>query len=139
MRCSTATPAASAPPADGWVGGIIALRDGLDAANTSRFPAAQFGPFDDRQKIPRLQKIAATFAHRGARLRDPQAAVKSPMPSRKRNGTNDVGIRIWQGNYGNGLVTQLRPLETSVGWWGVGPLDQPCHLRHISIMIGNLD
>ena len=32
---------------------------------------------------------------------------------------------IVSGNYGNGLVTQLQPFETSVGWWGVGPKDQP--------------
>jgi hypothetical protein len=114
------------PPADEWVGGIIALRDGLDAANTDRFPEAQFGPFNGtHDHIPRLQKIAAKFAHRGAQLRDPVAAVKGAMPSRKRNGTNDVGIRIWQGNYGNGAITQLAPLESSIGWWGVGPSDQP--------------
>eukprot|EP01052_Picozoa_sp_SAG31_P040563 SAG31_NODE_5903_length_2264_cov_1.843880_2_plen_419_part_00 len=111
-------------PADEWVGGIIALRDGLDAANTSRFPEAQFGPFNGtNDHIPRLQKIAAMFAHRGAQLRDPIAAVKPAMPSRKRNGTNDVGIRVWQGNYG--VITQLAPFESSIGWWGVGPPDQP--------------
>ena len=50
------------------VGGIIALRDGLDAANVSRFPAAQFGPWghSQQQHVARLQAIAAAFAHRGA-------------------------------------------------------------------------
>ena len=47
------------------------------------------------------------------------------MASRRRNGTNDVGYRIWQGNYGNGLIEQLSPFETSIGYWGVGPIDQP--------------
>ena len=70
-------------------------------------------------------KIAAEYAHRGAVVRDPAAAVGDAMGSRKRSGTNDVGYRIWQGNYGNGLLTQLQPWETSVGWWGVGPADQP--------------
>ncbi len=115
------------PPSDEWVGGIIALRDGLDAANTSRFPEAQFGAWgrNGLDNQARLQKIAAAFARRGAKEHDPAAATKGAMGSRKRNGTNDVGFRIWQGNYGNGLITQLRPFETSIGWWGVGPLDQP--------------
>ena len=81
------------PPADNWVGGIIALRDGLDAANTTRFPESEFGEWGKGEEgnVARLQKIAAAFAHRGAVERDPVAATKSAMPSRKRNGTNDVG------------------------------------------------
>ena len=129
------------PPTTDWVGGIIALHDGLDAANFSRFPATQFGPWEedpgwewehpngsghgDDQKVARLQNIARAFAHRGAVERDPHAAAGGAMGSRRRNGTNDVGYRTWQGNYGNGLVTQLQPFESSVGWWGVGPHDQP--------------
>ena len=61
----------------------------------------------------------------GAVEGDPQAATGAAMASRRRNSTNDVGWRIWEGNYGNGLVTQLAPAETSVGWWRVGPTDQP--------------
>ena len=114
------------PPADDWVGGIIALRDGLDAANFSRFPEAQFGAWGSKtEKVARLRAITAAFAKRGAVERDPEAATAPAMESRHRKGTNDAGYRIWQGNYGNGLVTQLQPFETSVGWWGVGPPDQP--------------
>ena len=76
-------------------------------------------------RVERLQKIAAAFAKNGAVERDPVAAAGSAMSSRKRNGTNDVGYRIWQGNYGNGLITQLAPFESSIGYWGAGPADQP--------------
>ena len=114
------------PPADDWVGGIIALRDGLDAANFSRFPEAQFGAWGSKtESVARLRAITAAFAKRGAVERDPEAASGNAFDMRHRNGTNDVGFRIWQGNYGNGLVTQLQPFLTSVGWWGVGPQDQP--------------
>ena len=114
------------PPADDWVGGIIALRDGLDAANFSRFPEAQFGPWGSKKdSAARLRAIAAAFAKRGAVERDPEAATGNAFDTRHRKGTNDAGYRIWQGNYGNGLVMQLQPFETSVGWWGVGPPDQP--------------
>jgi hypothetical protein len=62
---------------------------------------------------------------RGAREGDPVAAASCGMRSRYRNSTNDVGWRIWTGNYGNQRVTQLAPQATSVGHWNVGPQDQP--------------
>ena len=112
------------PPATDWVGGIIALRDGLDSANTTRFPESKFGTATVKNK-DRLVAIAKVFADKGAREGDLHAATSGAMASRKRNSTNDVGWRIWQGNYGNGVVTQLAPFETSIGRWAVGPMDQP--------------
>ena len=38
---------------------------------------------------------------------------------------DDVGWNIYTGNYGNGLVEMLKPSETSIGRWRVGPRDQP--------------
>lgn len=113
------------PPADDWVGGIVALRDGLDSANVERFPESQFGPAVLNNNQQRLLAIAAAFAGKGAVEGDPEAATDSAMGSRRRNSTNDVGLRIWEGNYGNGLVTQLQPANTSIGRWNVGPSDQP--------------
>ena len=160
------------------VGGIIALRDGLDAANFTRFPAAQFGPWghNPQQHVARLQAIAAAFAHRGAgehtacrrssklgcvahtddaallqwsatrkrRRRARCRAAGATAPTMSGTAPGRVSDRshprfifrcallpspdpggIVSGNYGNGLVTQLQPFETSVGWWGVGPKDQP--------------
>lgn len=112
------------PPTINWVGGIIALRDGLDSANTNRFPESKFGIANVKNKA-RLMAIAKAFASQGAREGDLHAATSAAMNSRKRNSTNDVGWRIWEGNYGNGAVSQLAPLETSVGRWAVGPKDQP--------------
>ena len=112
------------PPADAWVGGIVALRDGLDSANVQRFPEARFGTADI-QNQQRLLAIAAAFADKGAVEGDPKAAASEADGSRKRNSTNDVGWRIWEGNYGNGLVTQLQPAATSVGRWNVGPATSP--------------
>jgi hypothetical protein len=71
-----------------------------------------------------MQKIAASLKKRGAMLGDPKAATSNPDASRKRSAPNDVGWRIWRGNYGNGLITQVAPDATSVGWYHVGPQDQ---------------
>ena len=107
-------------PYDGWVGGIVGLRDGLDAANTDRFPEASFGPADITNKA-RFEAITAAFAAKGATLGDPAAAMcPTPICSRRANAMNDVGWRVLEGNFGNGGLTQLTPNTTSVGWWQVG-------------------
>ena len=114
------------PPAFDWVGGIIMLRDGLDSANVTRFPEATFGPSTPiGQSGDRMLKIAHAFAEKGAAVGDVKAATGCPTASRHATKMNDVGYRIWQGNYGNGLLTQLKPMATSVGRWRVGPQDQP--------------
>ena len=114
------------PPASDWVGGIIMLRDGLDSANITRFPEETFGPSTPMgQSGDRMLKIAHAFAEKGAAVGDVKAATSGPDASRHATKMNDVGYRIWQGNYGNGLLTQLKPMATSVGRWRVGPQDQP--------------
>lgn len=105
-------------------GAIIALRDGLDSNDTDRFPEAKFGTAVKGNQ-DRLLAIAKAFSSRGAAVGDPKAASADPMGSRKRQHMNDVGWRIWRGNYGNGLLTQLDPIASSIGWWRVGPKDQP--------------
>ncbi len=83
------------PPANKWVGGFVALRDGLDSANWTRFPNETFGDAKQRN-IDRLKAIRDAFKSRGAKLGDPVAASSAAMHSRERNSTNDVGWRIWQ-------------------------------------------
>jgi hypothetical protein len=114
------------PPvtADTWPGAIVALRDGLDSSDTSRFPEAVYGTAT-LQNQDRLLAIAKAHAPFGAAEGDPKAAASEPMASRRRTSMNDVGWRIWPGNYGNGLITQLAPANTSIGWWRVGRKDEP--------------
>jgi hypothetical protein len=112
------------PPAAAWVGAIIALRDGLDAADTERFPEALFGGAS-QTNTTRNAAIVAAFAARGAAQGDPVAATRPPLGSRSPASLNDVGWRISAGNWGNGLAVQLAPNETSVGWWRVGPRAAP--------------
>jgi len=107
------------PPYDKWVGGIVSLRDGLDASNTERFPEATFGNASITNKA-RFEAITAAFANRGATLGDPAAAMSDSMGSRRAKAMNDVGWRVLEGNYGNGGILQLSPNTTSIGHWQVG-------------------
>jgi hypothetical protein len=112
------------PPAGAWAGAIIALRDGLDAADTVRFPEALFGGAL-QTNTTRNAAIAAAFAARGAAQGDAVAATRPPLGSRSPTSLNDVGWRVSSGNWGNGLAVQLAPNETSIGWWRVGPRAAP--------------
>lgn len=109
-------------PYSAWVGGIVALRDGLDCANTERFPEATYGAAVISNRA-RFEAITAAFAARGATLGDPAAAMCNPICSRRAKAMNDVGWRVLEGNYGNGGITQLNPNTTSIGWWQVGSKD----------------
>eukprot|EP01051_Picozoa_sp_SAG22_P010424 SAG22_NODE_939_length_6404_cov_3.836003_2_plen_255_part_00 len=102
---------------------------GLDAADTARFSQQAYGKAS-RGNTPRYVAIQQAFAHRGAVLGDVATAEMadgggSGPAAAARSAPNDVGWRIWPGNYGNGLLTQLNASATSVGWWHVGPHDQP--------------
>lgn len=112
-------------------GAWCALRDGLDAAGLERFPAALFGEgaFSNRSPekergIARCLKIAAAFADRGALQGDPEKAMYRTMQNRDAKAMNDVGWNIWPGNYYR-YLKQHDPNGTSVGYWRVGPKDQP--------------
>ena len=116
------------PPASNWAGAIIALRDGLDGNDTVRFPTSKYGVIrGKKQNVARVLKIANDhqFKSRGARVGDPVAAQCDSMCSRHRNSSNDVGWGIFTNNYGNGRIEQIDATATSVGYWHVGPQDQP--------------
>ena len=113
------------PPVSKWVGGIIGLRDGLDSANTDRFPEATFGTAVVTNQA-RLLAITKAFAKYGAAEGDPDSAAQpDAMDSRKAKSMNDVGWRVMESNFGNGAITQVAANETSIGWWRVGKKTDP--------------
>lgn len=98
---------------------FCALRDGLDASDFGRFPAAEFGGRDgNKRDVERYIRIAAASSERGARMDDPQKAIGGGMVNRKRNGSNDVGWGILPGNYCR-FLTQLDPGSGDVGFWNI--------------------
>lgn len=108
---------ATAPGA--WCG----LRDGLDSSDTKRFPEAEYGESLLTNK-DRFLKITAAFASRGAIQGDPEGGLISGIKSKNLKALNDVGWEIYTGNY-ELFLEQLEPASTSVGFWRVGPKDQP--------------
>ncbi|HWQ14632.1 MAG TPA: beta-galactosidase [Roseiflexaceae bacterium] len=101
------------------IGVWVALRDGLDADDTRRFPEDVYGPNDGGKNRERFLSIAAAFAPHGARQDDPDALNKTSFTA-----LNDVGWRIYPGNYQMWLY-QIDPDATSQGLWRVGPQQQP--------------
>jgi len=104
-------------------GAFCALRDGLDSSDTKRFPESEFGPAK-LENADRAVKIAKAYAKYGAMEGNPQGATISGIRSRSFGGINDVGWQIYTGNY-EIFLRQLNTNETSVGYWRVGPKNQP--------------
>ena len=109
---------------------FISFRDSLNTENVKRWPIAKYGPIDDSRNpdrsanAKRMSAIAKDFAPFGAQLADPQeASDKRSVIQKKGNHLSDVCWRCWPTNYGR-YLTQLNPLQNSVGWWQQGPLDQ---------------
>lgn len=98
-----------------------ALKDGLDASDDVRFPAATYG-LVDRNNQQRYKNIANAYAAYGAVLQDPKAATEQEMDELSSKGLNDVGWRIFPGNYER-YLHQLKPNETSAGYWNVSSAD----------------
>lgn len=112
-------------------GAWCALRDGLDAGDFARFPAEKFGPGKlkgtDEEEAAGLQRtlaIAKAFADRGAVQGDPEKGMATIMQNRSAKKMNDVGWNIEAGNYER-YLTQYDPNGTSVGYWRVGPKEEP--------------
>ena len=75
-----------------------------------------------QSNVARYQAIARAFAARGARNEDVHAAMGGAMASRKATAMNDVGWRIFAGNYER-FMTMLGPQASSVGLWRVNSAD----------------
>jgi hypothetical protein len=107
----TRSPAAS--------GAFCALREGLDAADTEKFPQSTFGEAR-RDNAQRYLAICAAHAARGARM-DSVAGVLGTQTNQRntQDGLNDCGWQIYRGNYER-FLRQIDADATSVGWWRVG-------------------
>lgn len=102
----------------------VAFRDGLDVADTTRFPEGRFGAMGKLEF--RFQKVIETMAPCGARLDDPDAVTeKATFPFLlKRKAMNDAGFNIWPGNYGL-YLNQIDPNVHDQGYWRVGSKEEP--------------
>ncbi len=112
-------------------GAFCAMHDGLDAADYTRFPKAEFGDAaldpraaDKTPQINRVNAIVKKFAAYGAKQGDMDKSLQVVMQNRSAEKMNDVGWNIWDDNY-HRYLKQIDPNGTSVGWWRVGPADQP--------------
>lgn len=100
-----------------------ALKDELNVDDTVRFPQSVYGKLSKTNR-DRAEEIHKEFAIRGALLEDPETVLASSHKSRSRKGYNDVG---WD-RIDNGYNLYLYPVdavETSIGWWHVGPENSP--------------
>lgn len=116
-------------PADS-PGAWVALHDGLDCLDTIRFPEDRFGPVGPvnggrpSQNKDRYRRIAEKFKPFGASLDDPENVALDHLNTRDQKGINDVYCDIWTGNYGM-FLEQIKPRETSQGYWRVGSMQEP--------------
>lgn len=97
----------------------VALRDGLDVADTERFPEDVYGAEDRGRNRARYLRILAEFAPYGAQQNDMDALNRTSWDA-----LNDLGWRIYPGNYEMWL-SQRDPSATSQGLWRVGSQGQP--------------
>lgn len=96
---------------------FCALRSGLDASDTIRFPESIYGKALKKNQ-QRYINITSAYSQFGAQMSDPAKATGGGMINRKRNGYNDAGWKILPGNYYRHLK-QIQPEATSVGWWNI--------------------
>ena len=100
-------------------GAFCALREGLDSADTRKFPESIYGEATQKNK-KRYVDICAAYAARGARMDSPEAVLNGQGNQRKtQRGLNDAGWEVLPGNYER-FLHQIDPDETSIGWWRVG-------------------
>jgi hypothetical protein len=96
---------------------FCALRSGLDASDTTKFPENLYGKAI-KSNQQRYINITKAYSKYGAEMADPEKASGSGMLNRKRQGYNDAGWQILPGNYERHL-SQIDSEETSVGWWNM--------------------
>ena len=114
---------------------FISFRDSLDTADVTRFSVAKYGPVNSSKNPEqfvnktRVLKILREFESHGASLGGNDTHIggaisKNGVHQKKAMVLYDVCWRCYEGNYGR-YLEQMDPDETSVGWWQVGPLDEP--------------
>ena len=101
------------------------LRDGLDVADTVRWPEQTYGDVAGGKCLARCNAIIAavnqTQTRWPPRLDAPD--TKGCGSGRGRGGLNDVGYRVVPGNYHN-YLEQIDADATTVGAWRIGPEDE---------------
>ncbi|MFK8082461.1 MAG: hypothetical protein AB8B97_19415 [Granulosicoccus sp.] len=107
---------------------FVALRQGLDASDTQKFPEEDFGKTGGRP-VARLENILENYSAYGARIdidenEDPERPRSGPFGFRQREGYIDVMYGGVSGNY-NKFLYQINPEAESVGWWHVGEKTWP--------------
>jgi hypothetical protein len=96
---------------------LCALKDALDASDSERFPASQYGIID-RYNTARYSNIYNSFIPYGAKLEDISVLTGSEYANLSASGTNDVGWHLLPGNYER-FLHQINPNATSAGFWNI--------------------
>jgi len=102
---------------------FCALRDGLDASDTTRFSETEYGTAQG-ETLSRLLNILIDFAPYGAVVEDESVTGSGPMQFRQRTGYVDVLYGGVRGNY-HKFLYQIDPTAESIGWWHVGSKASP--------------
>lgn len=104
----------------------VALRDGLDVADTDRFPEAQYGAYNGANSPARYANIVAALSGPfGPEQGDvAHQAVMGLSYTTALDAINDVACKIWRGNYGL-YLEQIDPHGTSQGLFRVGSKSEP--------------
>lgn len=92
------------------------LKDAIDASDGVRFPSSQYGAV--AMTSSRYNNVLAPFVSYGAKLEDMDAAMLGEMDNIAAKGTNDVGWKIFPGNYDR-FLHQIDANATSSGYWNV--------------------
>jgi hypothetical protein len=108
------------------------MRDGLDAADTARFPTSSYGSGTDangdNSGENRCVNIANHFASYGAKQEDTAHAQGNEQNQKNATALNDVGWGIFPGNYERYLyqyISDAASHKSGTGYWRVGDTSQP--------------
>ena len=104
---------------------FIALRDVLDYSNIQRFPEMKYGKAE-MNNTDRINKILQEYHAYGAVNDDTNAVttLKGCDYLLNSKGLNDCVWKVIDRNYSR-FITQVKPNETSVGYWRVGSMNEP--------------
>jgi hypothetical protein len=99
---------------------MCALKDALDASDSTRFPSGTYGAVT--QNAARFTNIYNAYSSYGAKLEDMPTALGNDMVCLTAKGTNDVGWHLLPGNYER-FLHQINANATSAGYWNVNSAD----------------
>ena len=100
---------------------FIALHEGLDSADTVKFPENIYGKAS-QNNLDRYRAICndPNYSKRGAKMDDLKSASYGQVAQRdNQSGYNDAGWDIWSTNYSR-FITQIDPENESIGLFRIG-------------------